>query len=612
MKANRIERVKKAPPWSAAVVLAVSMVAWVSCSKEDTPTAPPPVPKVNSVTPATVVPGDTVTIGGADFATPHDDNKVYFNNPLRAARPFAGSKSSLQVVVPEDAATGPVRVSVPEQPQAGVGPEVSVTRGVGDVWVFAGTGTSYPLRLPFPGGNSEYLLVPHSANAAAPYTQVHEYTFASGEAPSPSPASAPRSAGRPMMSVRERFDQRLRRYTEGLLREADASDLTGRDRIGRGARAPQAPAQFRQFNVLSNAMVTTVNPADYTQVTAELRYEGDFCLIYNDVDTLATGNFTQGDFDDMGTFFDTQGYPSDTLYFGRESDVDGNGKVIVLVSGIINGLAATDAAWDSTYYIGGFFLPVDLFEAGTSHVPEGTTNEAEIFYTLAADPSGQYLPPVSFPRTRTVEENKQTLVHEFQHLISFSYRIFNFGLNAGQQTWLEEGMAHMAEDLVGRNDGNVERANDYLADPDTVSLEDDRAPIEQRGGIYLFLRYLGDRFGEGIYKRILQSSCAGRSCIENITGENFYDTFADFMATLYLSGRGITSDPRYNFVSIDLGDFRSLKVGSGVVGGPPRSGDVFRTSGDFYLITNPGGSEGEFTFTQSSGMGLRSVVVRTR
>jgi hypothetical protein len=110
----------------------------------------------------------------------------------------------------------------------------------------------------------------------------------------------------------------------------------------------------------------------------------------------------------------------------------------------------------------------------------------------------------------------------------------------------------------------------------------------------------------------LQSSCAGRACIEAITGENFYDTFADFLATLHLSGKGITSDAAYNFASIDLGDFAWLKVGSGQVAGEQISGTVFRTSGDFYLITNPGGAEGEFTFGQSSSMGLRTVVVRTR
>jgi hypothetical protein len=574
-----------------AVLAVITLVASLGATCEDDPAAPPPVPTVSTVSPTTVSPGDTVTIGGSEFATPHGDNDVFFNNPLRAAAPFAGSVTSLRVVVPSDAATGPVRVSVPDQPVAGVGPEVTVNRGVGDVWVFAGTGDDYPLNLPFPTPTAEYLLVPHSANAGSPYTQIHTYGISSGQAPSPSPKLARRSVAPLMMSVRERFDERRRRDLEELMRTVDESALKRPERIQGIAGAPKAPAQIRQFNVLNTAVGNLTNPADYTRV--------------------ATGNFTQADYNEMGSFFDNQGYPSDTTYFGPESDIDSNGQVIVLISGIINGLAGTDPNWDRSYFIGGFFSSVDLFQAGQSGIPAGTTNEAEIFYILAADPNNQYLPVFDFSRQTTVEGNKQTLVHEFEHLISFSYRLFNFGFGAAQQTWLEEGMAHMAEDLVGRNDSNVGRGGRYLDDPGAVSLEHASAPINQRGGIYLFLRYLGDRFGENIYKQILQNRCAGRACIESITGENFYTTFADFMATLYLSGRRITSNSKYNFTSIDLDDFRPLLVGTGAVG-DQKLGTIFRTSGDFYTFTNPGGSRGEFTFTHSPDMGLRAVVVRTK
>jgi hypothetical protein len=598
-----------------AALALIALVASLGASCEDDSTGPedelPPVPTVSTVAPSTVSPGDTVTIGGSDFATPARDNDVFFYNPLRAAEPFAGSATSLSVVVPRDAATGPVRVKVPGQPEAGVGPDVAVNRGVGDVWVFAGTGTDYPLKLPFPAGNSEYLLVPHSANPNTPYTQVHSYGITSGQVTAAGRVPAGSRVEPSMMSVRERFDEHRRRELEELMRTVDESALVRPGPLRGIERAPEAPAQFRQFNVLNTAVGSLTNPSSYTQVTAQLRYDGQSCLVYNDVDTLATGNFTQADYDELGSFFDTQGHPSDTTYFGPESDIDANGKVIILVSGIINGLAGTDPNWDQSYFIGGFFSSVDLFREGQSGIPAGTTNEAEIFYVLAADPDRQYLPPISFPRQAMVEENKQTLVHEFQHLISFSFRLFNFGFTAAQATWLEEGMAHMAEDLVGRNSSNIGRGSRYLDDPGAVSLENEAAPINQRGGIYLFLRYLGDRFGEDIYRQILQSRCVGRPCIESITGENFYTTFADFLATLYVSGRGITSDSEYNFTSIDLGDFGPLSVGPATVG-DPISGTVFRTSGDFFTATNPGGSQGEFTFTQSSDMRLRAVVVRTR
>lgn len=594
-----------------AGLVAVSLGA---CGKDD-PVALPPVPVVKSVSPTIVVPGDTVTITGSDFATPRGDNRVYFNNPLRAAIPFSGSATSLRVVVPPDAASGAVRVTVPEQPQAGIGPAVAVSRGIGDVWVFGGTGDGYPLRLPFPSQTAEYLMIPHAANSKLGYAQPKNFTITADDAPEEFSAASPPGSGEsqvaPQMTVRERFDQRIRRDLDELIAVSDESALAGGR--GRGPRqTPGAPAQTRQFSVLNTVNASTILTSSYTRVTTQLRYDGQHCLIYSDVDTLATGNFTQSDFNDFGQTFDDTIYPADTLYFGRESDIDNNGKVIVVVSGIINALPGTDPEWDGSYFIGGFFLPIDLFRAGQSGVQEGTTNEAEVVYLLASDPNGDYLSGLKLSREFAASENLQTLAHEFEHLISFSFRFFSYGLSTAQQTWLEEGMAHMAEDLVGRNDANIARAGKYLRVPGAVSLEHDGAPIEQRGGIYLFLRYLGDRFGEGIYRSLLQSRCVGRPCIEAITGENFYDTVADFLAALHLSGRGITDDERYNFRSIDLDDFQALLVRNWTVGSPRLTGEVVRTSGSFYLFTNPGAGDGEFIFTGESGMGLRTVIVRTR
>jgi hypothetical protein len=289
--------------------------------------------------------------------------------------------------------------------------------------------------------------------------------------------------------------------------------------------------------------------------------------------------------------------------------------VIILISGIINGLPATDPTWDGTWYIGGFFSSVDLFSPG-GLIQNGTTNEAEIFYMLAADPDGDYVDhpqyTVTFTRATVAEVNLQTIAHEYQHLISASNRLLIYGAGAVQELWLEEGMSHMAEDLNNMDDSNIGRAGVFLSDPGNTSIEHPEAPIAQRGGIFLFLRYLGDRFGESIYADILQSTCLGRECIETITGEDFYTTFGDFMATLYLSGRGITSDPKFEFVSIDLNDFTPLRFNRRVVGAGAVSGTVKRTSGDFYLFTSSGTSPGEFTFTQSNRAGMRYMVVRTQ
>jgi len=126
------------------------------------------------------------------------------------------------------------------------------------------------------------------------------------------------------------------------------------------------------------------------------------------------------------------------------------------------------------------------------------------------------------------------------------------------------------------------------------------------------MRYLGDRFGNGIYKSLLQSRCVGRPCIEAITGEYFYDTVGDFLATLYLSGKDITSDERYRFTSIDLEQFAAVRVTSLTVGEAMAAGTVKRTAGDFFLFTNDATPVSTFTLSADAKAGVRTLVVRTQ
>jgi hypothetical protein len=589
---------------------ALALTAALACSEDD-PTEPdippPPAPTVTAYSDTVVSPGDTVDVTGAGFSATAASNRVEFANPLGVVTPFYADANLLRVVVPDDAASGPVRVTVSGQAQAGTGPVMEVLRDIGDGWAFGGTGDGHPLKLPFSAPGAEYLMIPYAANPGISTQIDNTYTIATDDiAVFPAP---PRTA--PALStVRDRFD-RHRRDQLGEILRSPAGVSAARPR-GDVPAAHRAPAQSRLFNVLNTAVGSTYLATNYTQVTAQLRYNGTHCLIYNDVDTLASGNLTQADFDDFGTQFDMQIRPTNTTFFGAEKDVDGNAKVIILISGIINGLPATDPSWTGDYFIGGFFSPVDLFAPGGLIQP-GTTNQAEIFYVLAADPDGEYLgSSFKFPRAYVAGENLRTIAHEYQHLISAANRLLEYGADYIQELWLEEGMSHMAEDLNDMDESNVGRANLFLSDPGSTSIEHPNAPLAQRGGIYLFLRYLGDRFGESIYADILQSKCLGRACIEAITGENFYDTFGDFMAALYLSGRGVTADPKYNFSSIDMNDFTPLPVGGRVVGSGSAAGTVKRTSGDFYLFTNPGSPAGQFTFTQSSRAGMRFFVVRTQ
>jgi len=117
-----------------------------------------------------------------------------------------------------------------------------------------------------------------------------------------------------------------------------------------------------------------------------------------------------------------------------------------------------------------------------------------------------------------------TLAHEFQHLINASRHLYVNGSSAFEDTFLDEGLAHVAEELAFyRSSGlrphqnltyaminsspsiqvafdnfaaaNFRRFDEYLNDPEANSPYADNAFIPTRGAIWSFLRYAADRRG---------------------------------------------------------------------------------------------------------------------
>lgn len=591
---------------TAAVLLALLVG---SCSDSTGPgDTGIPVPTVTGVDQTVVSPGDTITVTGSDFDPDYTLDRVIFNNTLARAKPFDGSATSLSVVVPRNALSGVVSVARAGQAKAGTGPDLTISRGVGDVFAVGGA-RSVDLATP---ASAEYLVVPYATGG--PATKNHPYSLVGRPAASPAAGAspdAPAATSGVAQTPAEAFESLRWRAAEEV-----------RERVGvpappvrRADAVSAAPQEIRSFNVwnTTDPNASAFDTSNYSHVNAELRWVGEHVMIYTDLDTLDTGNLTYDDIVSFGELFDNEVEPSNTKYFGKESDIDNNGKVIMLVTPVVNRLTPRNAG----YFIGGFFFSIDLYSAGGG-VPSGTTNHAEIFYLLAADPGGTWSDPRS--RAGVAQENLKTIVHEYEHLISFSYRLFNEPQGSLQATWLEEGMAHIAEDLFARETGdpsyntsNEGRGKKYRQDPGASSLEDNAATLGQRGGIYLFLRLLGDRYGNDIYKRLVQSDCVGRECIQNITGEGFYDTVGDFLAAMYLSGTGTSDDPRVNYTSIDLADFGALLTVSTSFDNNDVGNVVRRATGDFFLYSGSATPTSTLSVsTESSDMDPRTVIVRTK
>jgi hypothetical protein len=508
------------------------------------------------------------------------------------------------VVVPANANTGPLCVTSKGVKSNTVA--VEIERGVGDVWVVGG-GTVLDIKIPIATGSEEYLIAAESATSSgARFTfQVAPETTSVYPAP---PASPSRGTYGTSDAAIE-FEGRVR---------GEAIDYLKTHGVGKQGvvyKTPAAsPPATAQFYVLKCATCSITSASSYALVTATLMYEGARGLIYAD-NNQPTGSFTQVDYDAFGAQFDDAIYPTDTAAFGAPTDIDANSRVIILFTPVVDDLTLDGTATGG--FISGFFLVSDL---APDVFPAGTSNGAEIFYAMVPDPNGEY--GNAFSKSLVESVVPGTLAHEFEHMISTGYRyvILGGGTNPQyiQQTWLEEGMAHMAEDLNNMDGQNVLRGSLYLEEPYLHSLLGNAElrpysvdTLEQRGGIFLFLRYLGDQLGNQIFRTMVRGPEVGIATVEKVTGTEFYASVADYLAALYLSDRGITADPRYEYTSFDMQtDFDPVLVAPHAVADGAFSGEVRSATGSFYRITGGEPPAVRVRLSSTSSAKIRAVVVR--
>jgi hypothetical protein len=152
------------------------------------------------------------------------------------------------------------------------------------------------------------------------------------------------------------------------------------------------------------------------------------------------------------------------------------------------------------------------------------------------------------------DEHLRLLAHEFQHVVHASQH-FRSGSGAdADAAWLNEGFSHVAEWRAGFPSFTLSRTASFLAgvNGSLPLLSPVRGP-GFFGGWFLFALYLGDRFGDGIYRRLGESSLLGRANVERETGLPFRELLRDWFVTLALAGSGAVDVPAgWRYVSVDL------------------------------------------------------------
>lgn len=316
----------------------------------------------------------------------------------------------------------------------------------------------------------------------------------------------------------ESFDQTLReRSIADLTSLIPDARLAKQQRVGRFNTTVAVPAIGDILKLNTNSSSACASPNFRTGRVVAVT---DRAIVVADTANPANG-FTTADYREFGVNFDTLLYPVDTLNFGAPTDIDKNQHVLLFFTRAVNELTPPGVG----FYVGGFFFSRDLFPTQQTSNLAGcaSSNFGEMFYLLVPDPTGavnQNQRTVEFVRSVTVA----TLAHEFQHLINSSRRLYvNTGTNTFEDPFLDEGLAHIAEELAffrssGLSTGqnlsiqlvqaspelkeafdsfvapNIRRFTEYLNNPIAAPYVNN-ANITTRGSIWSFLRYAADRRG---------------------------------------------------------------------------------------------------------------------
>jgi hypothetical protein len=490
---------------------------------EETPLGPP---RLESVEPSAVRAGARVLLRGRGFRPDPAQNLVVFDG--FRGRVVAASDSTLQVDVPACLPTRRVAVSVvidslssQRLPLDVAGEAAALLRlEIGEsrrVEVADGTEC---VQL---AGGARYLLVTQSASTVGGGL----YGFSLRGVGPRSALTAPHTrldpSSRGPRSGPSDFRERLRMMEDHALagtREESAWPARATTRA-----LPPRVGDVARFRVVDNE-------GRFHEVQSVVRFVGTRVAIHVDLEApMGDGGLTDADLRALANDLDDPVFPVLAGAFGTPSDVDGNERVIVLITPDVNRLTPRG----STAFVGGFFFGVDLLPAAPS------SNGAELLYAMVPDPQGQFGDPRS--RELVLGVLPSILAHELQHMVHYNERMLVRQASRQEALWLSEALAQSAETLVGdslrRRGDQAKAARSYLREPGPVSLlvSVGQGSLEERGAGWLFLRYLQGLHPSGgtdLLRSLTRTTRTGLENLEAVTQRSWLESFSDWSVATYM------------------------------------------------------------------------------
>jgi hypothetical protein len=386
------------------------------------------------------------------------------------------------------------------------------------------------------------------------------------------------SAFKPALTA-EQFHMMLRQRERAMA--ADPGLAVLRASVARAPSFAAAPQVGDQKSFFVCSSLSCGQP--FATVTATAQEVSGKVAIFVDNAATATQTYTPADLANIGRLFDNYLYPIDTTNFGRESDIDGNGFVEVLMTPQINRLSG--GCNNTRSVILGYFFSLDLEPTQTG------SNAAEIFYSIVPDPTNTSCTIT----TQFAKDNLgPTFIHEFQHMISYNRHVL-VARGPAEDTWLNEGLSHYAEELGGRlipdaqnpllppcvtapceNTlgqfvfSDYDNAYNYLLNPEAVALiESDQSTgsLTERGANWLMVKWLGNQFGTTtpdsahflvpstrFTLNLENTTAVGAANVAQVSGVAFTDLVTYWQAANYLDDLpGFTpTNPRLQYVGFNL------------------------------------------------------------
>jgi Bacterial Ig-like domain (group 2)/IPT/TIG domain len=425
--------------------------------------------------------------------------------------------------------------------------------------------------------------------------------------------------------------QRFRR--DGALRMNVASSL-----------APAVRAGLRVGDQVSLRVAGSTGPCSVAApITASVRLITNRTIWLEDT-ANPSGGYTLADLQILANFLENVAYDIDVSYLGAPSDIDGNGKIAVVVTQEVN---KKGLRYDPTFNFGAEVRAADYFAPSYC----GSSNEGEIIYMRTPDPAGRIGRPTDVAADE-VKTLTQLMPHEFSHVMQFGYMILAGG--ALQPFWIGEAQATLVEELTGhrvtgrttyQNYGydvafeerdkvpwyrgvqwasyyygfvsrSAQRATGAPEQCSWIGLvsEGNTGPCTANDNIaygvgFVFLRWLSDQFGaalaggeKALHRPLAYSNTAGFANISKTVGVPIDSLLAQWAAALYVDDRVPNLNKRLTFTSWNMYDVESRK--------PPQAQLTPRERSFGTFTDNVNIRAGSTAYFRVSGVGHPSAAIR--